>query len=657
MKQIVLKSLNLNGYRGQYTKIDFSENITEIYGRNEQGKSTLFDALCQLLTRADSRNRSDFEMFDSNHEYSHDDNPSAEIVGVFNIDSYDVTIKQSASIKFKRNKEIGTYERGSGINYSLSIDDIERSATDYTAWIEANFAPIEKLKIILNIYHFIHNIPKWETQRAFLAELSGVPTKDDFKGDFSELFAMLERYTIAELKQQTTNKMNPLKKQVGRGESLGELQIQINTLNQALPDISGVSIASERRDAIDAEIKQLNADKAGAQEPIKKAMDARNEHSKQIAKAEEDYRIAEREYNAEHNDAVGRLEIELRSINQCNHDIELRNETAERNRANILTSIQSREKQYKENETTLARLRTERDDNKELEFVADNCSYCGQEMPDAMIEDARAKFNKNKDAKHQSIVAKGKALAGEQKQIESEITELKAKYDAPITLEPLKSKEDIEERIAECKAQLINFAMTERGKELTIATDRLRNSMPSIPTVDTAEVDAKIAELDKERTACLEVIAVQRVYENQLQRIKQLRNELRESAQELANLERLANNIKEYEREYAEIVKINTNKLFHKVAVEMLKENKSGDLVDACEILYKGVSTKTLNTASKSLAGMDIVQAFSVANNIKLPIFVDSAESLNMSAFWLTDWQIVKLIVSETDDTLRVELK
>ena len=53
MKKVILKKMTLNNWRGQSTEVIFGKNITDIYGRNKTGKSTLFNAFYWVFTGFD----------------------------------------------------------------------------------------------------------------------------------------------------------------------------------------------------------------------------------------------------------------------------------------------------------------------------------------------------------------------------------------------------------------------------------------------------------------------------------------------------------------------------------------------------------------------------------------------------------------------------
>lgn len=61
------------------------------------------------------------------------------------------------------------------------------------------------------------------------------------------------------------------------------------------------------------------------------------------------------------------------------------------------------------------------------------------------------------------------------------------------------------------------------------------------------------------------------------------------------------------------------------------------------------------NNAARINAGLEIISVLSECKGVKMPVFIDNAESVTQ--FAETDMQTVKLVVSEDDKKLRLELE
>ena len=61
------------------------------------------------------------------------------------------------------------------------------------------------------------------------------------------------------------------------------------------------------------------------------------------------------------------------------------------------------------------------------------------------------------------------------------------------------------------------------------------------------------------------------------------------------------------------------------------------------------------NNAARINAGLEIISALSLHWGLSLPVFVDNAESV--TRLETIDTQIIRLVVSENDKTLRLEIE
>ena len=652
MRTIKIKSLQLEGYRGQNVKIDFT-NETEIYARNGIGKSTVFDAFCQLLTRADSKNRTNCEMFDNRTEPTQENSLPISIVGIFEIDGYDTELKQTTQISWVRNKSKEYYERGTGNKYYLSIDGIERTSTEWNNWINENLCPIEKLKCISNPSHFM-GIPKWEEQRKMLTDISGEISRTDFNGDFSDLFEKMDRYTIDELKAQIKGKIKPLEVNVGTPKGKGKLHIEIETLEGMLPDLSEVDTAQQRIDDNQKKLDTIDADLLGANTKLQPLIDERNKQLDVIDNKKRKVSQRANEFEDEQKAESKKLKLKIENTKISNEELPERNAEIqslfENDESKLLTQ-QTLLKRYNEQITIL---RADKDELKAKVFTADNCASCGQELPYDKIEELRAKFNTNKDTKLSAIILEGKALVEKKKAINEEIERLKALIDAGVQLEQLQDVSDLEKQLAEAEKSELKFADTDECKKLAKEIIDLEAKLTVIPQTDNTETIAQKTALIKAIKEDSQTVKLKEIHSETSDKIAKKKKDLRDSANELAKCEKEASDIKKYEREHADIVSRRTNELFQRVQVVMMKQNKSGEWDDCCELTYNNVPSKTWNFAERIVSAIDISNVFGKFYELNMPLFIDNCESINEDNLPITDRQTIKLIVSEDDNELRI---
>lgn len=183
MKEVQIKKLSIENWRAQNKSIYFIGNITEIKGRNESGKSSVMNAFLWLLTGYDEEDRLNYNLFDNTVEQTYENAVPASVEAVLDIDGYEYTFKKSAKQGWSRPRGKSEYERKGTDDYTFYTDGIEVSATQYKSQIESLLAPIDKLKIMLNLRYFL--MLDWKDMRKQLEAIVGEIESSDFKGDYS----------------------------------------------------------------------------------------------------------------------------------------------------------------------------------------------------------------------------------------------------------------------------------------------------------------------------------------------------------------------------------------------------------------------------------------------------------------------------------------
>jgi len=93
---------------------------------------------------------------------------------------------------------------------------------------------------------------------------------------------------------------------------------------------------------------------------------------------------------------------------------------------------------------------------------------------------------------------------------------------------------------------------------------------------------------------------------------------------------------------------------FEFVKFQLYETHLSGGVREICVATVNGVPYSSLNNEARINAGLDIIRTLQRIYGIKVPIFIDNAEST--TRFIPLDCQIIKLYVSEADKVLRFEL-
>lgn len=645
MKTITLKKLTLQDWRAQNKVVEFTDN-TEIRGYNKSGKSSVYNAFLWLLTGCDDMDRNNYNLFDNTIEQTHDTSKVASVEGTFEIDGVEYTLKRTAEIGWTRKKGRDEYERKGSDNYRTYVDGIERSMTDYKKTIEDLFAPIDKLKIMLNLQYFLRL--DWKEMRKHLQDMVGEISMDDFKGDYSDILNDLKKYSPEEVKASYKARIKPLKENVGQHGDDGKLGIEISTLQSNLPKIEDLEEVQQEIDDAKSQIEMIDKQILGSSEGVKKFIDKRNEELAEIAILELDYKKAKDAYEEKYQDDAYEIKRQITDITFSNARISVENDNNKQTIANAKESLKLATSKLKKLNEYREQLLKQNEEVKSMQFTDDTCAFCGQKLPEDKLEEAKAKFNANKEAKRKSIVAEGKANNLKIEQCKKEIAELEAIIEKGYEEKPLKDKSELEAKLRNLELEFVPYEQTTEGNEKMAVISNMKANLTVIPAQDNAALLNMKKSLMQDIENLSKKLGLKDEYDKQMEVIKRKQKELKDSAVELAKLEGMLSKVNAYEREKASIISDRVNGKFDYIQVEMTEVNKSGELVDTCKILdADGVSASSTNFASQVRCGIDISTAFCKFYGVNQPMFIDFAESVCEDNYPKTDRQTIKLIVDE----------
>ena len=260
------------------------------------------------------------------------------------------------------------------------------------------------------------------------------------------------------------------------------------------------------------------------------------------------------------------------------------------------------------------------------------CPTCGQDLLPDQIEKTLANFNKKKSEKLGSIEEKAKDLKIKIEECEKLIAiyEVKEYKEEDLPIEPIRLQE-IDKELDEAKAKLSDFSLDNK-KDLLKKKDSL---------------NADLEEINKK-------LSLQGQNEKIDERIKELEKQEKELAKAYEEQQRIIYLCEEYTKVYVSLVSDKINDSFDLVKFKLFENQINGGITETCEATFKGVPYSDLNNAAKINAGLDVINSLSDKLDLKVPIFIDNAESVN--ELIKTDTQLVRLVVSK-DKELRIEVE
>lgn len=626
MKKVILKQIKLENWRAQNMMIDFSGKTTEIAGRNQSGKSTIYNAFLWLLTGCDEYDRMNFRLFDDTIEHTKETDAPASVVAVISIDGIEYKLERKASMGWTRKRGKAEWERKGSDNYTFAIDDIDRSSSEYKAFIEEMILPIDKLKICINIGYLLSL--DWKEMRKRFEDMVGEINMGDYKDDYSDILDDLQKYGVEDLKTRYRNIIKRL------GKEVEDLPVAIETLVSSLPDLKAIEEAEKD---LGSKRKELD--------DISGSVSAKDEVKNKLDEAEDEFNKGKSEYLMDCSKVLTEMREELIRLKKENEGRKYRN----RKRNNAINKLSIRiDNNNKRMDYLLGRkndLLAKCKEIKAMEFNEYKCPYCGQELPDDMLEKAKSEFYTNRESKYKDVVSGGKNVVSMIEDLVRDNEKHQKEIDDLSQMEDIDDTSYLEERISEYKDNITPYEETIEGKDKLAKLADIRSEYEAC---DGDTISDRRSGLVNEIESLSRIAGKRDEYDRINARISEMRKKLRDEANEKVHIEGMMGKLSMFEREKASIISEKVNKKFDYISVKMTEVNKSGEIVDTCAILDKeGVSYQVTNSASRMRCGIDVARSFSRFYGVSLPLFVDNAERMDSSNLPGEEGQVVLLRVSD----------
>ena len=645
MKTIYLKKLTLSNFRGQNHEVEFGDT-TVIKGRNGCGKSTLMHGFYYLLSSYTSAQEvKNNNLFDNKVELTKD-TPKAVVEAVVEIDGYEYSLKKVAEAKFVRKRGLdNVYEKASSDTYTLYIDNIETSVSDFNAWVERNICPVDMIPYLLDGSFFANLVENDKGKsRKVLENIIGEVKEEDMKGDYSCIKEDLKRFTLEQLEERTKNEMKPLKAR------MAEIPAIIDSKQATLAEYEQIDYDSllKEIESKKADIEQIDASILGQGKAIEPIMGERNRIYDLINDKSTMLYDAKIVHNNREMAKVSAVKARLDEAKRGCTEVLKRNEAKKANHEAMVRDLAAVKLLLFTYEQTREKLLAERDIIKARVFTEESCAYCGQELPYEKQEEARERFNAKKQKDLEDVVARGKANNVSIENHKEKITYLEAEIAKGYTLEEIPDTLALETEYKEVQSAFVPFESTSEYARLSKEIDDLKATLPAIPTNDNdALTNAKrmlIGELETlNRRYGLKAKA-----DSIREEIEMHRNEQRTIGSEIARLEGKIDKCKEYAQEKADIISYRVNGKMNDCKIEMWSAQKDGTMIPDVVIKGKnGVKYSTLNFSDRIKTCIELQRLFMEKYEVSLPIWIDEAAVFSSDNMPSIEGQSVLLYASE----------
>lgn len=660
IKLIKLSLLNFKGVRSLNVRF---QDVTNIWGDNATGKTTVFDAFLWLLFGKDSTDRKAFEIKTLGPDNKPFHRMDHEVTALIEIDGEEINLKKVYKEKWvKKRGEIEPLF--SGHENIFYWNDVPLKEEDYQRKI-STLLNENIFKLITNTSYF--NSRTWQERRNVLLELAGEISNDEV---FDSLHDKLNELDYAPLMNafKVKKSVDEFKKEIGvkKKKIKDELILipsRIDEADRSLPELLNYDELTNSLASYQAELQNIETQLLNRTAAQKERQEIIN--NKLLEMQDLRMKLQAIEF-AEKNKVQDNKRTREQEIINLRRDLRNKLDDAQRNAIEISnnnarkTALQAKQTELRGKWTIVNNQKLE---FKETEFT---CPTCKRAYEASNIEEKKAEltrnFNANKSSRLAEISTDGKRLAGEIVSIDQAIEIIKSK-DTSIQTQA----QELQQKIATAEQQNSSIATNESlevirhlagNPEYTSLKERIA-LLDGEVNIKPLEDNAQAQLLAGKKDLAGKIDQVKKDLSSKEQRGKteariiELKTQEREMGQELANLEGIEYSIEQFMKAKMDTLESRINGRFQIVTFKLFREQINLGEVECCDTLIKGVPYIDANNAAKIQAGLDIINTLTDHFKVTAPVFIDNRESVVTIPH--SHSQIINLIVSAADKKLRVD--
>lgn len=656
MKTIELKQIKLEEYKKfESASYQFAPR-TMVSGRNRQGKSTLMDAYFDTLTGKLADGTLPNAVRRKVNEIEGDEPVVRELM--LSVDGQEMVICKET--KKGKNSNTTSYE----------IDGFKSNKTKFEEFLKENIADPDTLLMCSNARAFINEISKsTAAARRILSDVSG----------FDE--TQIEGYADI----QNITKGHPVE------EVLKKLRRDLREQDKVVSNKKAII------DNTEAELAKLNAETTVDKESLLKEQSILDEKEAKIVDLSKAYETVQSEIislkNAG-NEVIQAAKEQVKNrrseVENIIYDRKLKLQSEQnglRTTKSIMSNMESDEllksrvadlqAQYKAvyssewNDSTLKAIEAE--EFNEEEAV---CPTCGQKLLPEQVEklkisftenkqkrigeqfEAKVKFDKDKKLNLAEIARKGneaaerrKQCAGDRVKLESDISEIEKRI-ATLTEEIQSKEKELKEIPTE-----VDLSTNTEYQQILADIQKKEAELAGLDNYSEQKQDIANKKLELARRIS-EIETAEKLIEKQKvdkqKSISDMKEELKTLSQKAADIQKQIDQVMNFSILKNKLLAEKINPFFKHFQFQFLDYTQDGEPVEVCRMIVDGIDYfNGLNHSDQILCNIDLVAGLQELNGLKLPIWVDDAESVNEERFPKMEQQVIYLKVS--DNELKVE--
>lgn len=697
MKNISLESIRIHNFKGiSDLMIEPNGKSIDIFGDNDAGKTTIYDAFLWCLFNKDSKERTKIQWrpLDENSEPIRGKQTSVTVVLAINGQAKEFEKVRGDKEVIKRNSEHKSYEMFT----KYLVDGLETTTKKAFDDEVEKVLDQDTFKNLTSVTYFCEQLVADE-RRQKLFEYFGSKTDEEIINETPSIHQLKEIIGNDDIK---TARDRVLQDQKRINETLKNIPVKIEGIQAALPDIENInkeqllttrneltlkkndienqlvtirnggniseliaSLNTKQEELTAAKLKHDNAQNArinGIEQGKSKLFADLNKAQKMYADEESSLNVTERLVSIKDN--------ELITLNK-KHE-ELYDKYDEVEAEEFTGGLVYTKLSFNENLLICQHCNRPYDvkDQDEMKRHHEEEEQKRAEEIESTNKEIKAQFEADKQIKLSEIREKGIQNNKDREALKKEIGELKEQllikteaYNiAKKHLEDVKENlADVEQQISSLKLDKIPFEATEKYSTITKEIKKLQEYITQSNEAILEQTSAKtseITEIDKEIAMIDEKLALLKEYERQLLIIEDFNEQERQLSHKKGEVLQKLVLFEEFFVTKQNMLQEIINSHFSVVKWKLFDFFEDGGLNEAvCEPMIDGVPFSSLNNGSRMQAGLDVSNTLMKQEGYIVPIFIDNAEGLtnhNRDSVQV-DTQVIAMYVNEDDKTLRIQ--
>jgi DNA repair exonuclease SbcCD ATPase subunit len=641
MTDIKIKRLSLENFKcHKALTLLFNGGNASIYGDNATGKTSIYDALTWLLFGKDSQGNGEknieIKPLDASGNVADHDAMTA-VEAVLDVSGEEVSLRRTYKEVWttKRGSSEATYDGNTSEYYVSGVPCKKNAFQDKVSELVSE----DTFRMLTSVSHFAAGI-SWQDRRAVLFQVAGVMDDQQILATneaFSPLVESMGKLSLEDYKKKL---LSEKRKFVG---AKTEIPARISECQKTIEDVEGLDYAGAK-----AEVEALTHKKEGIEAQILAI-----EHDNAAEQKRLEIREAELEMKALYNENKAYRASQTAGATDLNR---MRSDLSGLNMriARIENSVTGEVAYIDGCDRSIGKAREQWISTNGEVFTGGNCVTCGQQLPADKLQKAKDSFEARKKKRLAEIEESANSFKESKAQAEDRLQRQQEEHRLTMAaIQELQQQIDAAEAALVEPRDMEHYA--ENAHSLNEKISRLNGELADIVMDSNSAVmklRADLAEIIRLIATQQAIISKESLLAYSRERIEELRTDARNAAECLEAIEKMLYLMESYSRYKTQFVEDSINGMFRIARFRLFREQANGGIEDRCDVVHDGVPYISVNNGMKINLGIDIINTLSMAYGVRVPLFVDNAESVTQLEH--CNSQIIRLVVSEHEKELSV---